>query len=261
MDVYNRWRSGLCKYGFHQSKSANHREETSSWIYVGLKHFSTLVYTLHMWIKRQQAYRSPQAGLAAELKPVFNWQTALNYEIWSAVFTLHLKVTFTYTLLFLICFFFFLHLSSLSCSLTGTSYLYLLHPLWLCSLVCHSGLDIQISLVHRAQFSSSRCLSAPSSLFPPPLVSISVRNCVSLSGPRSMTANGVPRPALCVFAPEGVCPATLTPAPLSPATGTRACSPQLESAAPSVAAMEVRATSGSREHIDFKHSLFRMDFL
>lgn len=53
-----------------------------------------------------------------------------------------------------------------------------------------------------------------------------------------MTASGVPRPVPCVFATEGVYPATLAPAPLSPALGMRVCSPLLESAAPSVAAME-----------------------
>lgn len=127
---------------------------------------SLLVSTLRMWIKGPQAYRSPQAGLAAELKPVFNWLTALNSEIWSAVFTLHLKVTFTYTLLFWICFFLLLHLSPHVLWLAHLTP-YLVHPLWLCSLVCHSGLDIQISLVHRAQLSSSRCLSAYSPFLPP----------------------------------------------------------------------------------------------
>ncbi|TKS77877.1 Extracellular matrix protein FRAS1 [Collichthys lucidus] len=61
---------------------------------------------------------------------------------------------------------------------------------------------------------------------------------IPLVSPPCMTASGVPRHALCVFAPEGVYPATLAHAPLSPALATRACSRQLESAAPSVAVME-----------------------
>lgn len=58
-----------------------------------------------------------------------------------------------------------------------------------------------------------------------------------------MTASGVHRPVRCVFAPEGVYTATPAPAPLSAALGTRPRSPQLESAAPGVAATEVRAVS------------------
>lgn len=45
--------------------------------------------------------------------------------------------------------FFFLCSFLSVCSLIDTSYLCLLHPLWLPPLFCHSGLGIQISLVHR----------------------------------------------------------------------------------------------------------------
>ncbi|KAF3695353.1 Extracellular matrix protein FRAS1 Precursor [Channa argus] len=53
-----------------------------------------------------------------------------------------------------------------------------------------------------------------------------------------MIANGVPHHAQYAFAPGGVYPATLSPAPLSAVLQIRALSPQLESAAPSVATME-----------------------
>lgn len=132
-------------------------------------------------------------------------------------------------------FFFLLFL----CSLIDTSYLFLLHPLWLRSLVCHSSLGIQMSLVHREQnsFPPSLCFllsSVPSGC-------VSECNCVS---PHSMTASGVLHPAPSVFAPEGVSPAMLTLALPSPAMGTRSRSPQLESAAQSVAVMEVKAMFG-----------------
>lgn len=87
----------------------------------------------------------------------------------------------------------------------------------------------QISVVHgdKKKNPSHAAVSLLLPLFPHPLS-------------RSMTASGVPRHALCVLAPEGVYPAMLSPAPLSPVMGPRACSPQLESAAPSVAVIEVR---------------------
>lgn len=142
---------------------------------------------------------------------------------------------------------------SLLLSSYDTSFLYLLPPLWLCSLVCHSGLSLQSCLVHREQNS-----------FPHPTVSLILLSFftplvvflnVTVSGSHSMTASGVPRPVRCVFAPEGVYPAALAPASLSAALGTRACSPQLESAVLSVAAMEVRVVSGSLMHTDFRCSL------
>ena len=71
-----------------------------------------------------------------------------------------------------------------------------------------------------------------------------------------MTASGVPRPVRRVSAPEVVCPAPLTPAHLSAVPRTRARSPQLENAAPSVAAMEVRVVSGSFAHKDLQPLFF-----
>lgn len=56
----------------------------------------------------------------------------------------------------------------------------------------------------------------------------------------STTASGAPRPARCACAPGGAWPAAPGPAPPWAALRTGASSPRLESAAPSVATMEVR---------------------
>lgn len=74
-----------------------------------------------------------------------------------------------------------------------------------------------------------------------------------------MTASGVLHPVRCVFAPEGVYLATFAPAPLSAVPGTRARSRRLESAAPNVAAMEVRVLTGPFAHTRFKFSHCLMD--
>lgn len=168
-----------------------------------------------------------------ELKVVFKWQHcsaeatySTNWMKWSAVYSLHVQVTFKKPH-FSVSFFFISllmlpdwHILPRSSPLSAT----LLSRL---SLKLRNTDFRQISVVH-----------GDKKIFPHAAVSLLPLSPHLLS--RSMTANGVPRHALCVFAPEGVYPAMLTPAPLSPVKGPRACSPQLESAAPSVVVMEVR---------------------